>query len=160
MIQRKSKTGKGFTLIEVLIGLALMWVAVMGLAELFTLAVLQNRQADRIANATFLAQQEIDTVRNMLLADITAMAGNTIDESINLNGDVDAGGNEIYDYRRITQVLYHDGVAGPLYDVKVFVFSAEHMTTPQDDLIALIADPEGRNKARAQIQTMIWRQEP
>jgi len=149
MIQRKSKTGKGFTLIEVLIGLALMGTAVLGLAELFTLAVLQNRQADRIANATFLAQQEIDTVRNMLLADVTAMAGNTIDESINLNGDVDAGGNEIYDYRRITQVLY----TGALYDVRVLVFSAEHMGTAAADLIA---DPEG-HKVRAQIQTIISR---
>jgi len=143
MIQRKSKTGKGFTLIEVLIGLALMGTAVMGLAELFTLAVLQNRQADRIANATFLAQQEIDTVRNMLLADVAAMAGNTIDDLIDLNSD------GVDDYRRITQVLY----TGTLYDVRVLVFSAEQVGTAAADLIA---DPEG-HKVRAQIQTMIWR---
>jgi prepilin-type N-terminal cleavage/methylation domain-containing protein len=143
MIQRKSKTGKGFTLIEVLIGLALMGVAVMGLAELFTLAVLQNRQADRIANATFLAQQEIDTVRNMLLADIAAMANNTIDDIIDLNSD------GVNDYRRITQVL----LTGGLYDVRVLVFSAEQMGTDVDDLIA---DPEG-HRVRAQIQTLISR---
>ena len=143
MIQRKSKTGKGFTLIEVLIGLALMGTAVMGLAELFTLAVLQNRQADRIANATFLAQQEIDTVRNMLLADVAAMAGNTIDDLIDLNSD------GVDDYRRITQVLY----TGTLYDVRVLVFSAEQVGTAAADLIA---DPEG-HKVRAQIQTIISR---
>jgi prepilin-type N-terminal cleavage/methylation domain-containing protein len=143
MIQRKSKTGKGFTLIEVLIGLALMGVAVMGLAELFTLAVLQNRQADRIANATFLAQQEIDTVRNMLLADITAMANNTIDDIIDLNSD------GVNDYRRITQVL----LTGNLYDVRVLVFSAEQIGTAA---AALIADPEG-HRVRAQIQTLISR---
>jgi prepilin-type N-terminal cleavage/methylation domain-containing protein len=143
MIQRKSKTGKGFTLIEVLIGMALMGVAVMGLAELFTLAVLQNRQADRIANATFLAQQEIDTVRNLLLADVTAMAGNTIDDLIDLNSD------GVDDYRRVTQVLY----TGSLYDVRVLVFSAEQMGTAAADLIA---DPEG-HRVRAQIQTIISR---
>jgi len=143
MIQRKSKTGKGFTLIEVLIGLALMGVAVMGLAELFTLAVLQNRQADRIANATFLAQQEIDTVRNMLLADIAAMANNTIDDIIDLNSD------GVNDYRRITQVL----LTGNLYDVRVLVFSAEQIGTAA---AALIADPEG-HRVRAQIQTLISR---
>jgi len=143
MIQRKSKTGKGFTLIEVLIGLALMGVAVMGLAELFTLAVLQNRQADRIANATFLAQQEIDTVRNMLLADIAAMANTTIDDIIDLNSD------GVNDYRRITQVL----LTGNLYDVRVLVFSAEQIGTAA---AALIADPEG-HRVRAQIQTLISR---
>jgi len=115
----------------------------MGLAELFTLAVLQNRQADRIANATFLAQQEIDTVRNMLLADITAMANNTIDDIIDLNSD------GVNDYRRITQVL----LTGNLYDVRVLVFSAEQIGTAA---AALIADPEG-HRVRAQIQTLISR---
>jgi hypothetical protein len=79
----------------------------------------------------------------MLLADVAAMAGNTIDDLIDLNSD------GVDDYRRITQVLY----TGTLYDVRVLVFSAEQVGTAAADLIA---DPEG-HKVRAQIQTMIWR---
>lgn len=149
MTQRVSKTGKGFTLIEVLVGMALMGTAVLGLAELFTLAVLQNRQADRIANATFLAQQQIDAVRNMTVGEISAMAGIPIDDLINVNGDVDSLGNPLYDYRRVCQILS----TGGLWDVRVSVFSAEQLETPVNDLIN---DPEG-HKVRAQIQTIISR---
>lgn len=143
MPQAKTKRREGFTLIEVLIGMALVGVAVLGLAEMFTLAVLQNRQADRIANASFLAQQQIDAMRNMTLAEISAWAGIPFDEAIDLNTD------GVNDYRRITEVLN----TGELWDVRVLVFSAEHMTT---DLDELIADPQGR-KVRAQIQTLISR---
>lgn len=143
MTQAKTKRRKGFTLIEVLIGMALVGVAVLGLAEMFTLAVLQNRQADRIANATFLAQQQIDTMRNMTQAEISAWAGIPFDEALDLNTD------GVNDYRRITEVLN----TGELWDVRVLVFSAEHMTT---DLDELIADPQGR-KVRSQIQTLISR---
>lgn len=147
MTKPKPRPDKGFTLIEVLIGMALMGVAILGLTELFTLSVLQNRQADRIASATFLAQQEIDAVRNMTVDEISALAGVPIDELIDVNSD------GVNDYRRITQILYN----ADIYDVRVTVFSAEHLTTAQDDLIALIADPEGRNKARAHIQTLVTR---
>jgi prepilin-type N-terminal cleavage/methylation domain-containing protein len=143
MSQATAKRDRGFTLIEVLIGMALIGIAVMGLAELFTLAVLQNRQADRIANATFLAQQEIDTVRNMTSAEISAQAGVPLDEPLDINAD------GVDDYRRITQILS----TGNLWDVRVFVFSAEHMET---DLDELIADPDG-HRARSQIQTLVSR---
>jgi prepilin-type N-terminal cleavage/methylation domain-containing protein len=143
MIQPKPNKGKGFTLIEVLIGMALIGAAILGLAELFTLAMLQNRQADRIANATFLAQQEIDAIRNMTLPEISALAGISIDEPIDTNGD------GVNDYRRISQIVN----TGSLWDVRVMVFSAEQIGTPINELIA---DPEG-HKARAQIQTMISR---
>jgi len=138
-----TKRDKGFTLIEVLIGMALIGTAVLGLAELFTLSVLQNRQADRIASATFLAQQQIDNVRNMTVAEISAWAGIPFDEPLDINAD------GVDDYRRITLVLN----TGNLWDVRVLVFSAEHMTT---DLDELVADPEGR-RVRSEIQTLISR---
>ena len=56
---------KGFTLIEVLVAVFLVGVAVMGLAQIFTLTVLNNSRSDRMANATYLAQQRIDFLRNM-----------------------------------------------------------------------------------------------
>jgi prepilin-type N-terminal cleavage/methylation domain-containing protein len=139
----KAKQTDGFTLIEVLIGMALVGAAVLGLTELFTLAVLQNRQADRIANATFLAQQQIDTVRNMTSPEVSAVAGVPIDEPMDINGD------GVDDYRRITQILN----TGNLWDVRVLVFSAEHMET---DLDELVADPDG-HKVRSQIQTLLSR---
>ncbi|MBN2206347.1 MAG: prepilin-type N-terminal cleavage/methylation domain-containing protein [Candidatus Aminicenantes bacterium] len=141
MAQTEKKRSKGFTLIEVLIGMALVGIAVLGLAEMFTLAVLQNRQADRIANATFLAQQQIDAMRNMTQTEIAAWAGIPFDEPLDLNAD------GVNDYRRITAVLN----TGTLWDIRVLVFSAEHMATDMDELVA---DPQG-HKVRSQIQTLI-----
>ena len=52
-------------------------------------------------------------------------------------------------YRRVTQILS----TGSLWDVRVLVFSAEHMET---DLDELIADPDG-HRVRSQIQTLVSR---
>jgi prepilin-type N-terminal cleavage/methylation domain-containing protein len=141
---KTNKHDRGFTLIEVLVGLFLVAVAVLGLAELFLVAVANNRKADQVANATFLAQQEIDWLRGLTAAELSASSGVT-DELLDLNTD---GTN---DYRRVTRVAMASGVS---YDIQVRVYSAEKISVadPQD----LIDDPV-RHRPRAFVSTIISR---
>ena len=115
---KRKKRERGFSLVEVLVGLFLVGVAVIGLAELFLVAVTNNLKADRVANATFLAQQQIDWLRGFTLDELTAYAGTTLDsrdEIIDLNLD---GTN---DYRRITEFR----IADDTFQVLIHVYSAE-----------------------------------
>jgi len=144
---KTKKRSRGFSLIEVLVGLFLVAVAVLGLAELFLAAVANNLKADRVANATFLAQQQIDWLRGFTFDELNAYAVTTIesrDEIIDLNLD---GTN---DYRRITDFR----IAADTYQVRIYVYSAEKfgIVSPA----ALIADTD-LNRPRALITTIITR---
>jgi prepilin-type N-terminal cleavage/methylation domain-containing protein len=143
----KKKHDRGFSLIEVLVGLFLVAVAVLGLAELFLAAVANNLKADRVANATFLAQQQIDWLRGFTADELTAYAGTTIesrDEVIDLNLD---GTN---DYRRITDFR----IDQETFQVRISVYSAEKfgIASPAE----LLADPV-QHRPRAHITTIITR---
>ncbi|HOW86126.1 MAG TPA: prepilin-type N-terminal cleavage/methylation domain-containing protein [Candidatus Aminicenantes bacterium] len=141
---RQPKRTRGFSLIEVLVGLFLVAVAVLGLAQLFLIAVANNRNADRVANATYLAQQQIDWLRGLTAAELSAW-GNVTDELIDMNAD---GSN---DYRRVTSISMATAVS---YGIQVRIYSAEHIAVadPQD----LIDQPD-RYRARAFISTIITR---
>jgi len=142
----KKKHACGFSLIEVLVGLFLVTVAVLGLAELFLAAVANNLKADRVANATFLAQQQIDWLRGFTSDELTAYAGTTIesrDEVIDLNLD---GTN---DYRRITDFRMMQGT----FQVRISVYSAEKFSV---NASVLLANPD-LHRSRALITTIITR---
>jgi prepilin-type N-terminal cleavage/methylation domain-containing protein len=105
------KPRQGFSLIEVIIGIALVAIAVLGLAQMFTLAIMNNLRSERIANASFLAQQQIDVMRNLTSDELTTLtSGNGVD----LNGDgnmdilkdeaLDINSDGQLDYRRITEI--------------------------------------------------------
>jgi prepilin-type N-terminal cleavage/methylation domain-containing protein len=137
----------GFSLIEVLVGLFLVGVAVLGLAQLFLVAVANNLKADRVANATFLAQQQIDWLRGFTMEELTAYAGTTLearDEIIDLNVD---GTN---DYRRVTDFR----IAADTYQVRICVYSAEKLGVAS--AAELLADPV-QYRPRAMITTIITR---
>lgn len=143
----EKKHNRGFSLVEVLIGLFLVGVAVIGLAQLFLVAVSNNLRADRIANATFLAQQQIDWLRGFTLDELAAYAGTTLelrDEIIDLNLD---GTN---DFRRITD--FQD--VQDIFQVRVYVYSAEKLgiSSPSE----LLGDPD-QHRPRAVITTLITR---
>ena len=144
----KTKTpGRGFSMIEVLVGIFLVGTAVLGLAQLFLLAVANNRNADRVANATFLAQQEIDWLRGFTQDELAAFAGTSLesrDEVIDLNLD---GTN---DFRRVTEFREADNT----FQVIVHVYSAE--TLGVATAAELLADPE-RYRPRALLSTIITR---
>jgi len=143
----KRKPSPGFSLMEVLVGIFLVGVAVIGLVQLFLFAVSNNLRADRIANATFLAQQQIDWLRGFTLDELTAYARTTLDsrdEIMDLNVD---GTN---DYRRVT-VFTEDQET---FQVQVYVYSAENISVL--DPATLIAEP-ARYRPRALMSTIITR---
>jgi prepilin-type N-terminal cleavage/methylation domain-containing protein len=144
---KKQKRRRGFSLIEVLIGLFLVAVAVLGLAELFLVAVANNLKADRVANATFLAQQQIDWLRGFTSDELTAYAGTALesrDEVLDLNLD---GTN---DYRRITDFR----IDQQTFLVRISVYSPEKFGIASP--AALLADTDQRGRL-ALITTIITR---
>jgi prepilin-type N-terminal cleavage/methylation domain-containing protein len=141
------KPERGFSLIEVMVGLFLVSVAVLGLAELFLIAVTNNLKADRVANATFLAQQQIDWLRGFTGDELDVYSSTSLesrDEVIDLNAD---GTN---DFRRITGIGLIDGT----FHVNIHVYSLERFADVSAS--ALLADPE-RYRPRAMFSTLIRR---
>jgi prepilin-type N-terminal cleavage/methylation domain-containing protein len=146
MIDTKN-TKNGFSLIEVLVGIALVATALIGLAQLFTLSVMNNFRSNEISNATFLAQQNIDYLRSLTGAELgnfpQALRGESSDEAIDINADGTT------DFRRLTRVTLN----GAIYDIRVWVFPVTQRNTAVGQLIA---DPEGHH-VQAQINTVIGR---
>jgi len=141
------KKTRGFTLIEVLVGLFLVAIAVLGLAELFLVAVANNLKAERVANATFLAQQQIDWLRGFTGDELDVYASTSLesrDEILDLNAD------GTMDYRRVTGI----SLANNMFNVIVHVYSAERIANVTAS--ELLADPD-RYPARAVISTLIGR---
>jgi prepilin-type N-terminal cleavage/methylation domain-containing protein len=138
---------KGFSLIEVLIGVSLMAVAILGLAQLFMLGMLNNVRAGEIANAVFLAQQQVDNLRPLTSSELTAFIGTGAnDELIDINADGTT------DFRRVT-VLTDVTTQGPEFTAEILVFPTSQALTARNDLIS---DP-ARHKVRARMQTTITR---
>ena len=138
---------QGFSLIEVLIGVFLVAVAVVGLVQLFMMSIMNNARANEIANGVFLAQQEIDYLRTLTLAELTSFPSAARAEVDDQTIDVNADGTP--DYRRITVVNNQN----PTFDVEVLVFPSTQITTDRD---VLVADPD-QNKVRARLATTITR---
>lgn len=138
----KARGSAGFSLIEVLLGIALVGIAMLGLAQLFVISVWNNRHADAISTATFLAQQEIDNLRTLTPTELSTLP--TIqDEQIDVNSD------SVYDFRRITTIDFNT------FYYKVLVFPASELLTAQSDLMG---DPGG-HRVMAQMSTIINRGE-
>lgn len=150
MIQRLRKKfirQQGFSLIEVLIGVFLVAVAVLGLIQLFLMGIMNNVRSSEISNAVFLAQQEIDYLRSLTLTELAAFPNATRGESADETIDVNADGTP--DFRRVTVITNRD----PAFDVSVLVFPPTQVLTNRD---ALVADPD-RHRIRARMGTMITR---
>lgn len=144
---KTKKPERGFSLVEVLVSLFLVGVAVIGLAQLFLVAVTNNLKADRVANATFLAQQQIDWLRGFTLDELEAYSLPGLesrDEVIDLNLD---GTN---DFRRVTWFE----PAAETFQVRVYVYSAEKLSVPSAQ--ELIDDPD-LHRPRAMVTTIISR---
>jgi prepilin-type N-terminal cleavage/methylation domain-containing protein len=138
---------KGFSIIEVLVGIALIAIVLIGLAQLFTLSVMNNLRASELSNATFLAQQTIDYLRSLTDPEIAnfpqTSRGESNDEQIDLNQD------GTVDFRRITDVQNLNA----RYEVFILVFPPSQLGPSRS---ALLLNPENY-KVRAQIHTLITR---
>jgi prepilin-type N-terminal cleavage/methylation domain-containing protein len=150
MLARKSSRRRGFTLIEVLVGIFLVAVGVVGLTQLFLLSVLTGYRADQISRATFLAQQRIDELRNLTQDELTTLAHtplNDRDVQLDLNSD------GVDDFRVVTRCQE----AGFLWGITILVFGPETtIAGAQPSAAELVADPE-KYKVLAQLGTIITR---
>ena len=145
---RKRRTRQqGFSLIEVLIGVFLVAVAVLGLVELYMMSIMNNVRANEIANAVFLAQQEIDYLRSLTLTELSSFPSAARGESDDQTIDVNVDGTP--DFRRITVITNQN----PAFDIKVLVFPPSRLQANRDELVS---NPDG-NKVRARMETMITR---
>ena len=137
------KKREGFSLIETTISIALVGVALLGLAQLFTYSVMNNRRSDRMTNSTFLAQQQIDFLRNLTAADLNNLALSPVDEQVDVNND----GN--IDFRRVTVLQ----ASGFYWEVRVQVFPASQLGV---DVDVLIQNPT-QYQVKADMSTVISR---
>jgi Tfp pilus assembly protein PilV len=126
-----------------MMGIAFMGIVLLGLAQLFCLSVMNNQRSGNVTSASFLAQQEIDLMRNCTADELRAAASNPIDDQVDVNSD------GTIDFRRITQVKSK----GFNWSVEILVFSPAQLSA---DVNELIANP-GPNKVRSQIATIISR---
>jgi prepilin-type N-terminal cleavage/methylation domain-containing protein len=92
---------KGFTLIEVIISTLILAVGVLAMVRLFPTASIVNARADRVSQATILAEDKIEQIRSMgydsLQSLITAGqdSGSYKIETITLNWSLTTVGNLI-----------------------------------------------------------------
>jgi Tfp pilus assembly protein PilV len=134
---------EGFSLIETLVGVALVAIAMLGLAQLLVLSIAQNTRADRMSNAIFLARQQIEELRLLTQDELNTLTGAPMDQNLDINQD------GMFDYRRIT-ILQPSGV---FYQARVLIFAAE---TLGESMGNLLADPEAY-RVRADITSLISR---
>lgn len=139
-ILRRVTQREGFSLIEVLISIALVAIALIGLAQLFTMSVMNNMRANQFSTATFLCQQEIDYLRTLIPSELDILPV-IQDEQIDVNSDGSM------DYRRITTIQRN------LNYYKVFVFPPSQFATAVNTLILQPLTHE----VKAQMGTIIQR---
>ena len=149
----------GFTLVEVVVGIALIGVAVLGLAQMFTLGVMNNLRSDRITTASFLAQQQVDFLRNLTGGEISLIPAGA-DAGVDVDGDgtpdvikdqlIDINNDNQDDYRRITEV---QASGGTLWLVDVLVFTREQFGFSKNELRQF----PGRHQVRVSVSTVISR---
>jgi len=151
-LSTKRKTSEnGFTLIEVIISMALVTVVFVSLAQLFTLSVMQNLRSNEISNAIFLAQQQIDYLRTLTSEELNNFPNKNIGESNDELIDINQDGT--VDFRRLTVVQPSVAVANAGFDVLILVFPSSEQNKQADELLAN-AD---KHKVRSYIHTIITR---
>ncbi|MDI6845014.1 MAG: prepilin-type N-terminal cleavage/methylation domain-containing protein [Candidatus Saccharicenans sp.] len=151
MNARNKFQSEGFTLIEVIISMALVTVVFVSLAQLFTLSVMQNMRSNEMSNAIFLSQQQIDYLRTLTYDELNAFPSVNIGESNDEIIDINQDGTD--DFRRITVVAPTQvgGTAGFNVLVMVFPISARNISRDQ-----LINNPD-KYRVRAFVHTIITR---
>ena len=62
MYESNNHTPKGFTIVELLVSIALLSLILFGIIQLFPRAVATGRIAEQLTTATYLAQAQIETI--------------------------------------------------------------------------------------------------
>lgn len=151
VLRSSNKQPGGFTLIEVIISLALVTVVFVSLAQLFSLSIMQNLRSNEMSNAIFLAQQQIDYLRTLTSDELTALLQSQ--NSANNDELMDINQDGTVDFRRLTVVQPSVAVTNAGFDVLILVFPASVQNKQRDELLA---NPD-KYKIRAYIHTIITR---
>jgi prepilin-type N-terminal cleavage/methylation domain-containing protein len=107
---------QGMTVIEIMVGLGLMAIAVMGLNSLAISAIRNNLTARLVDEATLLAQQKIEQVQRDGYA--AAVPGTTTERNLDAMGN--AGGG----YQRVTTIAA--GILATTRNVTVTITWADY----------------------------------
>jgi prepilin-type N-terminal cleavage/methylation domain-containing protein len=107
---------RGMTVIEIMVGLGLMAIAVMGLNSLAISAIRNNLSARLIDQGTLLAEQKFEQIQRNGYA--AAVPGTTTEN--NLDGQGNPGGG----YQRVTTIA--QGVFGTTRNVTVTITWADY----------------------------------
>ncbi len=148
---RAGRRRPGFSLIEVLVGLAVVTIAVIGLTQLFFLTILNNYRSDRISRATFLAQQQVEQIRGMTKDEISVLTSTSLE---NRDTPVDINQDGVMDFRMITTLREDTSTSSSLFEVVVRIFGAEKID--QGTASELITDPV-KNRVLIELSTLITR---
>ncbi len=143
----RAKARAGFSLIEALIGIAVIGIAMLGLGQAFLLSVNNNTRAGEIAHASYLAQQQLDYLRSLMAAELSTFPstarGESADETLDSNVD------GFPDFRRISLVT----TGGTGYAVKILVFPATAIGKASATILAAPAN----YRVRAVLSSVIVR---
>jgi prepilin-type N-terminal cleavage/methylation domain-containing protein len=143
----RAKARTGFSLIEALIGIAVMGIAMLGLGQAFLLSVSNNTRSGEIAHASYLAQQQLDYLRSLMAAELSTFPSTSRGESADETLDSNVDG--FPDFRRITLVT----TGGTGYAVKILVFPATAIGKSSTTILAAPAN----YRVRAVLSSVIVR---
>jgi prepilin-type N-terminal cleavage/methylation domain-containing protein len=82
------KNEKGFTLLETLVGMAILAVGLLGLLALQVVAMQGNTSGFLISNATALGEQRVEELKGLSSASPLLAAGNHADGTVTVQGTV------------------------------------------------------------------------
>ena len=102
-IIKKHFNSKGFSLLEMIVALAIIFVAFLGLMQSFPFSLTINKTAENMSKATFLAQARIEQLRSLNYSDINI----SVIETKHRLGDT--SNDYLYFFQRETTVDYVDG---------------------------------------------------
>jgi type II secretory pathway pseudopilin PulG len=114
-LNKKSKKELGFSLIEVLIGLIFLAIGILAIAGLQITSVKGNIFSSNLTQATYVAQDRLEFLKNLSFGDALLNAGNHGDGTTTISGVVFTRTYSIVDdlagYKKITYtVTWNDGV--------------------------------------------------
>jgi prepilin-type N-terminal cleavage/methylation domain-containing protein len=152
--QQQPDSGQGFSLIEMLIAIAILSVAIIGIVALFPTGYSHIKSAGRISMMNHLGQQKLDQLRNMDFQDANLTAGThpTGGESFPERPSyIAADGTDIYDDYSITWEV-RDSAEGET-DMKTIIVTVGHQL--HDSGGTEVDEEDVMHQQKVQFQTYI-----
>ena len=85
---KKLLNTKGFTLIEVLVGLIILAIGLLGIAGMQITSVKGNYFSNHLTQASYVAQDRLEFLKNLPITDASLNAGSHPESAVTLSGQV------------------------------------------------------------------------